>query len=536
MNRFFYTLVFVFLCFLGFSQQYYIPLATDFNSRYEPFLDSVGSRMHTSLKPYLANEVRADAPFDSLNTRMLSDKKFNKTWLGRKLFSEHLLEVKRADFELSADPVLDLKLGNDFSTKTDFYTNSRGLWLRGTIGERFSFSSYFFDNQANYPSYVDSIILMSGVVPGLARTKTLYGNKDFSFSSAHIAYSLKKYFTFQLGTGKNFIGDGYRSLLLSDYAVFYPFFKVEASIWKIKYMSMWTAFQDLRIGPPPNINPDDFSFRKKYATYHYLDFNIGKKNRASFGIMEAVIWRSDSLRGKGIDFNYLNPIIFLRPVEYSLGSPDNVMLGFTGKYKINSNNILYAQILLDEFKLESVKSNDGDYHNKFGLQAGFKCYNLMGVKNLRVQTEFNYVKPYTYSHRSSITSYGHFNQALAHPLGANFYESVSFINYHLKQWYVQLEIMYVKTGLDTAGLNYGQDIFKSYEKAARFKGNYTAQGLETNIIYFDLKVNYLINANYNLKAEAGITSRRFNNFYHFQENVFIYFGLKTSLFNSYYDF
>ncbi len=236
------TFLLILLCSKIFAQQFYIPLVKDFNARYEPYLDSVGADMHTSVKPYLANELRANAPFDSLNTRVLADKKFNKTWGGRKIFSEHLLEVKRNDFELSVDPGFDLSIGNDLISKKTFYTNSRGAWLRGTVGERFSFSSYFFDNQAKYPSYIDSIIFKTGVVPGLARPKIFKGSKDFSFASAHIAYSLKKYFTFQLGTDKNFIGDGYRSLLLSDYAAYYPYFKIETNIWKIKYMCLWTAF------------------------------------------------------------------------------------------------------------------------------------------------------------------------------------------------------------------------------------------------------------------------------------------------------
>lgn len=519
------------------AQQSYIPLVKDFNARYEPYLDKVGSDMHTSVKPYLSNEVRANSPYDSLNTHFLKDKKFNKTWGGRKLFQEHLAEVKKEDFSLFADVVFDFSYSKDSKTKESSYTNTRGLWAGGTIGQRFSFSTYFFENQCEYPSYVDSLIKFDGgIVPGQGRAKNLYGSKDFAYASANISYSLKKYFTFQLGTDKNFIGEGYRSLLLSDYAFYYPYFKIEANIWKIKYMCLWTSYQDLLIAPPPNYNPDDFSYRKKYATYHYLDFNIGKNNRASIGIMEAVVWRSDSVRAQSIDFNYVNPVILLRPVEWSLSSPDNVLMGFNAKFKINSHNLLYGQLLLDEFNLNALQANNGDYRNKFGIQFGYKAYDLFGIKNLRAQAEFNYVKPYTYSHRSSLSNYGHYNEPLAHPQGANFYESVNFINYHYKQWYFQLEVMYVKTGLDTAGINYGKNIFKSYEQPAGYTGNYMAQGLETSITYIDLKLAYLINPAYNLKLEAGITNRKSENKHNTLENNFIYFGLKTAICNHYYDF
>ena len=520
----------------SYAQKTYIPLAKDFNARYEPYLDKVGSTMHTSFKPYLSHEVSENAPYDSLNTRIIKDTKFNRSWWGRKLYNEHLLQIKKDDFFLFADFVFDFSIGNDFKTDKTFYTNSRGVWAGGTIGKGFSFSTYFFENQAKYPTYVDSLINLTRVVPGHGRPKSLYGSRDFAFASANIAYSLKKYFTFQLGTDKNFIGEGYRSLLLSDYAFYYPYFKIETNVWKIKYTCLWTAFQDLLVAPPPGYNPDDFSFRKKYATYHYLDFNIGKNNRASFGVMEAIIWKGDSVRAEGIDFNYLNPIIFLRPVEYSMSSPDNVLLGVNTKFKINSRNILYGQVIFDEFKIESLKAKDGDYRNKFGFQTGYKAYDLFGVKNLRFQSEFNYVKPFTYSHRSSLTNYGHNNEALAHVQGANFYESVNFINYQYKQWYAQLEFMYVKTGFDTAGLNYGKNIFKSYETAAQYTGNYMAQGLETKITFFEFKVAYLVNPAYNLKIEAAIANRKSENNKQTLENNFISFGIKTSICNFYYDF
>ena len=537
MNRFYGLLFLFFTAGVAVAQVSYLPLNREIMARYEPFLDSVGSTMHTSLKPYLSNEVAANAPYDSLNLHVLKNTKFNRSLAGRKLFQEHLLEVKKNDFHLYADFIFNFSFGNEYSASKKFYANSRGIYAGGTIGRGLSFSTYFMETQQKFPDYVASYIAFAGVIPGQGTAKEFKGGgKDFAYSAAEVTYALKKYFTFQLGTGKHFIGDGYRSLLLSDIAFNYPYFKVEMNIWKIKYTCMWTAYQDLLVKPPPNMNPDDFSYRKKYSTYHYLDFNIGKKNRASIGIVEAVVWRSDSVRGTGIDFNYLNPIIFMRPVENSLSSPDNVLLGLNSKFKINSRNVLYGQVLFDEFNLKELKAREGSYANKFGFQVGIKSYHVFGIKNLRVQTEFNYVKPYTYSHRSSLTSYGHYNEPLAHVQGANFYESVNFLNYHYKQWFFQAELMLVVTGLDTAGINYGKNIFKSYTQPAQFTGNYMAQGLKTNITYLDFKIGYLLNPVYNLRIEAGITNRNATNNFGKTQNNFIYFGIKTDINNRYYDF
>ena len=45
---------------------------------------------------------------------------------------------------------------------------------------------------------------------------------------------------------------------------------------------------------------------------------------------------------------YLNPLIFLRPLEFALGSPDNAFIGITGKYKLYKNGFIYGQLGLDD--------------------------------------------------------------------------------------------------------------------------------------------------------------------------------------------
>ena len=92
-------------------------------------------------------------------------------------------------------------------------------------------------------------------------------------------------------------------------------------------------------------------FRSKFGTFHYLSFNATKW--LNIGVFESVIWQgNDPNRQRAYDINYLNPLIFFRPVEYSLGSADNSMLGFSFKIRLNENNQLYGQLLLDEFYLK----------------------------------------------------------------------------------------------------------------------------------------------------------------------------------------
>lgn len=97
---------------------------------------------------------------------------------------------------------------------------------------------------------------------------------------------------------------------------------------------------------------------------------------------------------------------------------------------VGTKNKIYGQFILDEFKLKELTAGNGSASNKFGYQIGFKSYDFMKTKNLYMQMEYNRVRPYTYSHWTTLQNYGHYNQPLAHPLGANFAEFLTIIRYH----------------------------------------------------------------------------------------------------------
>ncbi|HNR19719.1 MAG TPA: hypothetical protein PKN75_00030 [Bacteroidia bacterium] len=530
MKKFLTTFLFLLLSGLVCSQDYFLPLNREWNLRYEPWLNSVESKAHTSFRPYRTVEIKTIAPFDSLNqNNYLKDGKFHRTLIGRKLLKENLFVIKEDGVTIRFNPLFELSGGTETEENKTVFTNTRGVWIDGTIGERFSFSTTFRENQAQLPFYLDAFTRKYKVVPNDGRVKDLYSNFDYANVSGTISFSLKKHFNFQLGHDKNFIGDGYRSLLLSDNAYSYPFFKISTTFWKIKYVNLYTLLQDLQIPAP-----DDSRFKRKYGTFHYLDINIGK--RFSFGVMEAVIWKADSIKGRSFDFNYANPIIFIRPVEFSIGSPDNMMLGLNLKYKLTSNITLYGQAMLDEFKISEVRSGDGWWGNKQAFQAGVKTADLL-VENLHLQTEINYVRPFTYSHRSSLTNYAHFNQSLAHPLGSNFIESVSIINYNYKNYFLRAQLNYTILGADTGQSNLGSDIFKSYDTYSFEYGNKITQGLEYTLMFADVRLGYLVNPNYNFVVEGGVIMRddKPENADSFK-TMMITFGIRTGITNRYLDF
>jgi hypothetical protein len=294
---------------------------------------------------------------------------------------------------------------------------------------------------------------------------------------------------------------------------------------------MWAQFID-RDYPAASYGT---GYRKKWGVFNYLDWNISKK--LSLGLFEAVIWQdSDSSGKRGFDASYINPIVFLRPVEFSVGSPDNALLGFNLKYAPSRNSTLYGQFILDEFVFKEMTAGTGWWANKFGGQIGFRSNDVFKVRNLNFLTEVNAARPYTYSQRTTLNNYGHYSEALAHPMGANFVEWVNIADYRYRRWFLRGQITVAKYGLDSAGINYGKNIFESYNTRAEDFGNHIGQGLKTNFLYVQGTIAFLLNPKYNLRIECSVTNRQEKNSLAKNNEAIFQIGLRSSFRQLYYDF
>ena len=80
-----------------------------------------------------------------------------------------------------------------------------------------------------------------------------------------------------------------------------------------------------------------------------MQINLRLKNteeKLNIGIFESVIWRVNHAPGvRGFDVNYLNPISLFRPLEFSINSPDNVLVGINAKYKLPLKSYFYGQLV-----------------------------------------------------------------------------------------------------------------------------------------------------------------------------------------------
>lgn len=511
-------------------------------SRFDRSMNLIGTNSHTASKPFVYEEVSKYYNFKAEKERLQKDV---ETWAGRKLWNEHLVQLQGKDYWFTLDPILDLQVGKD--TEANFnstFNNTRGLFVQGGLGKKFNFSASVFESQGRFADYVnryaESLKAFGpdpAIIPGRGIGKRFKTDSyDYPVAEGYLSYTPAKFINIQFGHGKNFIGDGYRSLLLSDVTSPHPYLKLNIKFWKIKYTNTWMWLKDVR----PEVT-EDGSFLTKYIANHYLSWNVSK--RFNLGLFESVMW-SDT-NNRGFDVNYLNPVIFYRAIEFQTGqAAGNAILGASAKYKWNDNISIYSQFILDEFSLNDVKAGDKSWKNKFGYQIGIKYFSAFKVDNLLLQFEYNRVRPFTYSHNTIVLNYGNFNQPMAHLWGANFSEAILIGRYRYKRWYADAKLIFGVRGLDfndgTDNFSYGGDIYRNYNDRPFDNGVEIGQGNKASIFNGNLQAGYIINTASNLKLFTDITVRNFNpdaitTTTFKSDTVWFNFGLRTDLFNWYFD-
>ncbi len=478
-----------------------IPFSYQRYHRYEAAMNKIGNNAHTAVKPYTFQYVSQYFDLEEERTSLLKDV---DTWLGRKFWNEHFFEIAGEDYWLVLDPGVDLQLGKDTGENINTFNNTRLVAVNGGLGKQITFGATIQESQGRFAEYFNREIRQRapdggnpGIVPGRGIAEDGGDNiYDYPVATGYVNYKPSKYFDLQLGHGQHFIGDGYRSLVLSDNSQPFPYFKVNAKFWKLDYTVLYTSLRDVR----PEVTADD-SFLTKYMTHHYLSWNVTK--RLTLGFFESVLWQNDN--GRGFDFNYLNPLIFYQTIELQTGSRGgNALLGITGKYKFTDRVTAYGQLVLDEFASESVIEGNGSYQNKSGYQLGLKYQNAFAVPHLMLQAEYNRVRPYTFSHNTVVLNYANSNQALAHPWGASFYEAILIARYTKDRWYGIAKAIVGERGFDVLQNGddafYGGNIYRSEDDRIADNGNEIGQGNNASFSYAQLEAGYLINPASNLKV------------------------------------
>lgn len=420
---------------------------------------------------------------DSLRSKKVFWKHFYKT-------PANFYEVNAKDFQLLVNPVFQYTVGRESASKEKLFLNTRGLTLRGNIANKIGFAAYITDNQERDPLYVQQWVTERKAVPGQGFYKDFKGTGyDYFDARGYITFNAAKYIDIVFGYDKNFIGNGYRSLFLSDFSNSALFLKLNTRIWKFNYQNLFMELVNA------NRKPADVYLDKKYAVMHHLDLAVTKW--LNVGLFEAIVFG----RPNHFEFGYLNPVMFYRSIEQQSGSADNSIAGLDVKANLAKRIQVYGQFLLDELRVSEV-GNDW-WGNKFGYQLGAKYIDAFGISNLDLQGEWNRVRPFTYSHSDSVANYTHNNQPLAHPLGASFNELIGIARYQpLPRLFLQAKAVLYKHGRDTSAANYGGNIFLPNKLRPSEYGFQIGSPTVANVGYASLLLSYELKPNFFLEVNG----------------------------------
>lgn len=518
-------LVFLFFTGIAYGQGVYVNYNRDYYhllERYEIRKGALTPAFQTGFKPYrrdhvgsYLSELKADSlsynQVDWFNLSYLSQDNWeftvneapesNRKFIGSLYrtpsdFFYHRDEV----FDIHINPVLYFHAGRESGESELRFRNTRGVEVRGSVDRKIGFYTYLSMTDLRFPTWVRNYAETYGAVPGEGFWKR-YGITGYNYFSAvgYITFQATKHVEFQMGQDRNFVGEGYRSMILSDFSNPYVFLKINTKIWKLNLTNLWSQMNAdvIYSGGVPT----DARYPKKWFSFHRLSANLGK--RLNVGIFESVM-------ASEADWNYFSPLIFYRWVEHQLGTPDNVLMGTDMKWNLGKGVQLYGQFALNEFVFNEFFGIDGKQssRNKYGLQAGIKSIDLLAIPNLDLQLEYNHARPYTYQEKFPHQSYSNYRTPLTHPLGANFREGVGILRYQpMPRFNLQSVLLYQYFGDDPdESSNFGGNVLKNRtQNNTTLFGNYIGQGVATTVTMASLHASYMLK--HNLFVDLGYTLR-----------------------------
>ncbi|WP_027418045.1 hypothetical protein [Crocinitomix catalasitica] len=498
---------FVFILFLNFAYnnvfaQLYFPNESYYNSEIirlslNDTTRTKIDREHLSFKPIIDSKTKPEVIYHT------DDKRYY--WITQKLFKENFLLFKGNDYWCAVDPILDFVGGNDFSADSNkiLYWNTRGIRVQAKFFDRVAFTTTFYENQSVLPVYQQNYVNSHGefivnggatkytqnnaIIPGYARTKPFkVDGYDFGFAEGALSIIAAPWLNIQLGNGNQFIGNGERSLLLSDFSTNYPFAKLETSLWqnRIQYIAMYAIHQNLyRL---KSSTTPEATYERKIGTYHYLDIALTKD--FNVGLFESFLWkRTDSIGSHQPDWMFINPIIGGNTlIKGTSGEGYQAYLGLNANYNLQNLNI-YGQLILDNFKFG-------------GVQFGFKFYDLF-VEKLDFGAEINHIQKNSFTSTDKRYNYNNNNLSLAHPNVNGIDELIISFSYQKKRVFITNKLIYSEQAYRS------DDTY--YNKTLLTRTTLTNDAYKRkNVLYNQFEIGYRFNKNYNLQAIIGYIYRQ----------------------------
>jgi len=494
---------------IGYSQVQIKPIQWDLNATCNRQLSQSNQVYHSISKAFIGSQ------FDSLTLDSNRwERKKHKGLIMRKVRNENLLVVDTHDFYLTIDPIFNFQIGRDTedSTNRNLSNNTRGILVQGAVGQKLAFYASFYENQSFFPTYLSDHIKETGVIPGQGRYKGFkIDGFDYAMASGALSYTPFKNVNVQFGHGKNFIGDGYRSLLLSDNTFNYPYLKGTFGFFKnkLQYQVLYASL--INLNRIPATTSTEAQFIRQAGTFHNLSFS--PNNKFEISLFEGVVYQNwDSTGTQSLPWNFYVPVIYLNTaVEGMSNANSKPVLGLNLRVNPFKGYMIYGQVAIDNYNVSNT-----------GFQFGVAAYDAMSIKDLTLQAEWNNVSKGMYQHSNPQNDYKHYGGYLAHPTGNDLNELIGIVHYSFHDFFVSAKWVY-SDRTSPVDVDLGNGSVLSYRESQQ-------------VTYQDYSIGYLLNPKTNMKIKLGYSSRKLNRLSSSENTSWFYFSFITDLQNVYYDF
>ncbi|HLW29636.1 MAG TPA: hypothetical protein VKX29_02180 [Brumimicrobium sp.] len=461
----------------------------------------------------------------------LPTKDSTRSWVLRKLLTEHFIQKEGEGFFLAVDPLLNMTIGKEALQNTPdyLYQNTRGVQAFGHLKNKLSFYTAFYENQARFVDYqrdyfVDrgefypnsgTYIQDNAVVPNGGRTKPFKTNGfDYASAISYVRLTPIKQLAIQFGNAPRFFGWGHRSLLLSDNSYNYTHLSID---WEIIKGLTYTFIRgkQLSLVRKVHTNMVEAPYERKGIGVHYLSYR--PLPSLVIGLFESSVYlRDEAKTSQRVNPYFYQPIIGVNTVLNGGESADmRNIVGLNIGWRFHNNHMIYAQTVSDDFK-----------NLEYGFQLGYRTGNTFGVKNLRLQFEYNQASRNLYAADNQRMAYTHFNLPLAHSLGNGFKEVIVRSAYQWKRIFIEAEAVYYKANQT---MDSKSNLFES--KQVAFGEN------NTTVLNGSVELGYLVNPATRLRVFVNANYRTSTSNLGGEISYGVLsFGIRSALSNQYFDF
>lgn len=381
------------------QERYFVPLGRmyDLDMQASVAADTADKVLFTAVKPVL---VPTDEPLPIAKPELSTAQ-----WLKRHFFDDDFLQFSSDIHAITINPIFHFQRtyvrtdkeaelayfkrqykNGEHNGDKFYFLNTRGFEAFGRLGKKIYFNTEFYENQARYPRYEDSIINRMRGIPGQGFGKAFkVDGKDWAMVFGHISVNANKHLTITLGNGKNSIGSGYRSMILSDISFNYPFLRTDLNFGKFYYYVLWGYMQSDHWTYFSTHETGESHY--KYASYHVAGWK--PCNQLELSVIEGVMWKNtdkDNVYKYSPNALMFAPVIGLPMAVNGFDDDNRVQIGFDANYTPWEYIKLYAQY---NYQGKNQINNKKNY----GFQAGLHWFDMTfgAVRGLKshLQVEFN---------------------------------------------------------------------------------------------------------------------------------------------------